>query len=386
MTVARLFAEQLQLDMQRLESGSKQDLEAISMVSKWAPSHKESHDRASRVVSSIAEIMFPFEKVCPNIDPADRMLYLKYARQEYHFRVLPKLRKHLKIVERPITANKFDEIQYDRVPSLTMKAYTSLFARKDFDHFDKYIENVAQGRAQISVATLIPSTLVHDVISPPSVIGRKKGVTDHLVTEKLYATSAKALEGQWNTLVQRMKDSGNLESSIAVCDVSGSMSFPSFPDNTTPMDSSIGLSLLLAEVTKPPFGGALITFSEQPQIMHAGGAEDKQSFSEKVQYIMRADWGGSTNFVAVFEKLILPMAVKHNLKKEDMVQQVFVFSDLQFNSATDDERWTTSYERVQQAYKEAGYDMPHLIFWNLAGGRGVTEYGENIPPKPVAAA
>ncbi|KAK4611916.1 hypothetical protein CLAFUW4_12817 [Fulvia fulva] len=388
MTVARLFAEQLQLDMQRLESGTEQDLKAISMVGKWAPTHKESHDRATRVVSSIAEIMFPFQKVCPDIDPADRTLYLKYARQEYHFRVLPKLRKHLQIVERPVTANKFEEIQYDRVPSLAMKAYTPLFARKDFDHFDKYIENVAQGKAQISGATLMPSTLIHDVTTYPTIGGRKSTATDQLVVQKLYDTRLKALEGQWKTLVQRIKDSGTLESSIAVCDVSGSMSGPQFPDGTTPMDSSVALSLLLAEVTKPPFGGAFITFSEQPQIMHAGGVDDKRSLKEKVDYILRADWGGSTDFVAVFEKLILPMAIQNKLAKEDMVKQVFVFSDMQFNSANcGTQRWSTSYERIKEAYNEAGYDMPHLIFWNLAGGRaGMTGYGDETAPKPVDAA
>ena len=32
------------------------------------------------------------------------------------------------------------------------------------------------------------------------------------------------------------------------------------------MDSSLGLSVLLAEVTKPPFGGQFITFSSRPEM------------------------------------------------------------------------------------------------------------------------
>jgi hypothetical protein len=71
----------------------------------------------------------------------------------------------------------------------------------------------------------------------------------------------------------------------------------------------------------------------------------------------------------VFEDVILPMAVKNKLKQEDMVKQVFVFSDMQFDQAQyHTERWTTSYERIKQRFSAAGYEVPRLIFWNLADG------------------
>jgi hypothetical protein len=108
----------------------------------------------------------------------------------------------------------------------------------------------------------------------------------------------------------------------------------------------------------------------------------------------------NTDFVAVFEKLLLPMAVKHKLKKEDMVKQVFVFSDMQFDSAEngysysrrdpDPPGWATSYERIKVSFAAAGYDMPRLIFWNLAGGRAVPDASDSsttstAAPKPVQA-
>jgi hypothetical protein len=50
-----------------------------------------------------------------------------------------------------------------------------------------------------------------------------------------------------------------------------------------------------------------------------------------------------------------------------MVKQVFVFSDMQFNQASHGhDRWSSSYERIKKKYKAAGYEMPTLIFWNLA--------------------
>lgn len=379
-SVARLFADQLKLDFARLASGTKQDLKAVTLAGKWAPSHKGMHDQHTCIVTSIAESLYSFEDVCPDADPADRTLYIKHARQRYHF-TIPKLRKHLQIVERSITAEKFEDIKYNRVPSLAMKQYTPLFAKKDFDRFDKYIEDVAQGKATISGATLLPSTLVREVLdSGMSMGGRGATSTGKLVEQKMKEIQSKSIGGQWSTLVQRIKDSGTLESSIAIADVSGSMHSPVFADSTRPIDSSIGLSLLIAEVTKPPFGGAFITFSEQPQVMRAGGADDKRSFKEKVNYIDRSNWSMNTNFTSVFEDLILPMAIENKLTQEDMVKQVFVFSDMQFDQCGGDRRWTTSFERIQKKYKDAGYEMPQIIFWNLAG----SHYGDTAP-KPVTA-
>jgi len=274
-----------------------------------------------------------------------------------------------------------------------MQQYASLFAKKDFDRFDQYIERVAEGKSQISGAVLMPATLVRSVRDPGygSSAGGKTSAKQ-AVEQKLQEMQRKVVNGQWNTLVQRIKDSGTLESAIAVCDVSGSMECPTFNDGTTPVDSAVGLSLLLSEVTKPPFGGAFITFSATPQVLRAGGPEDKRTFEEKVHYIIRSNWSMNTDFVAVFERLILPMAKEHKIKPEDMVKNVFVFSDMQFDSAdTHNDRWTTSYERIQQQFEDAGYEMPKLIFWNLAGGRagyGSTSQnsGDPVAPKPVTAA
>lgn len=367
-TVARLFAEQLKEDLALLNSGKNSDVKKISLAAKWAPTFGEFHDKHTFILSTIAEILFPkAEEVCP--DREDRELYLRHAREAYRKTYGSPLRKALSIVEREITTNNFGEIKYDRVPSLAMDRYTPLFIKKDYEHFSEYVNKVAGGDAKISGATLLPSTLVSkarntsvamDITGARDLKAVKASVQANIVR--------KVIDGQWKTLVQRIKDSGTLESSIAICDVSGSMSWPTFKDGSCPMDSAIGLSLLLAEVTAPPFGGSFITFSESPTVVSVGGDKDPRGLIDKVKYIQQAPWGMNTNFVAVFENLILPMAVHHNLKQEDMVKQVFVFSDMQFDSATQgSERWTSSFERIKQKFEAASYEMPRLIFWNLAG-------------------
>lgn len=390
-SVSCLFSEQLKLDISRLRSGNRAEMKKITLAAKWAPSHKGMHDQHTCIVSSIAELLYAFDNPSPAIDSGDREMYLKHARLAYQTKILSPLRKYLSVVERPISANNFGEIKYERVPSLAMKQYSPLFAKKDYEHFERYIEMVASGKARISGATLLPSTLVqmafHGNQYAYSATGT--GAKNRLVRNELQEMKLKVLDGQWDTLVNRMKESGTLENSIAVCDVSGSMLCPSFADRTCPMHSAIGLSLLIAEITDPPFGGAIITFSEFPRVMRVGGADDERSFTDKVRYIVReCPSSTSTNFEAVFSELILPMAVRNKLKPEDMVKQIFVFTDMHFDSAHSAD-WRTSYQRIKQKFRDAGYPVPQLIFWNLAGGwAGFTEVGKvgrKIAPKPVTA-
>lgn len=395
--VARLFAAQLRADLALLQSDNPAAKRKVSLCGKWAPSATHFHDKHTFIVSSIAEIMYPlstFEGFSNHDEGSikQREFYLRHARESYRKDVAA-LRKHLECVERDITAETFENIKYDRIPSIAMKTYTPLFTKKDTDHFGEYIDKVASGKARISGATLLPSTLIKVVRE--SVKGQRQanGAVKDLLGMKMKEIEVRAADGQWSSLVQRIKDSGTLENCIAVADVSGSMLSPKFPDGTCPMDSSIGLSLLVAEVTKPPFGGAFISFSNIPSVQRI---DLSQGLQDRYRQLATAPWNMSTDFVAVFEKLILPMAVENQLGQEDMVKRVFVFSDMQFNSADSphsggQDTWSTSYERIKKLFRDAGYKMPELVFWNLAGGRagyvsGPGGGGDPMAPKPVTAA
>ncbi|KAL6862609.1 hypothetical protein ACO1O0_002845 [Amphichorda felina] len=386
LTVARLFAEQLEVDLTALRGEDPKAKRAISLCAKWAPSHDHFHDRHTLVISSIAEILYPRESFDGVLSPTDdRQTYLRHARERYR-KETSALRKHLEVVERNVTAQTFENIKYDRVPSVAMNNYSKLFAEKDIGRFEKYIDRVAEGKAKISGATLLPSTLVHQASQPDIRVPRQNNTfAAALVQQKMQRLQAQVVDGQWKTLVQRMKDSGALSSAIAVCDVSGSMGGPTFKDGTCPMDSAIGLSLLVASTTAPPFGGAFITFSSNPEVQEI---DLSKPFTEQIQQLSSSAWGMSTNFVSVFKDLILPMALKNKLKPEDMVKRIFVFSDMQFDSAERSsaryrdgnvapERWSSSYQHIKGRYEDAGYEMPELVFWNLAGGR------DGMAPKPV---
>jgi hypothetical protein len=328
------------------------------------------HDSHTSIASSIAEILYPQSEVCPQVPTTERELYLRHAREACRRFTVSPLRNFIGIVERDITNNTFENIKYDRIPSLAMDRYQKLFAKKDARRFDQYVENLASGKSRISGSILLPANIVakaystlqgaYDIASTPA-NGPKRG-NDALVAAKLADMQAKVADGQWRSLVQRIKDSGTMQSSIAVCDVSGSMTYPQFPDGTCPMHSALGLSLLLAEVVEPPFGGSFITFSERPQVQKIN-LDD--SLAEKLKTMSTSNWGMNTDFEAVFLKLILPLALKHKLKQEDMVKRVFCFSDMEFDVAANGE-WSSSFERIKTAFEKKGYEVPELIFWNLA--------------------
>ncbi|KAL6872901.1 hypothetical protein J3F83DRAFT_731330 [Trichoderma novae-zelandiae] len=393
-TVARLFAEQLRSDLAALRHSDPRAKKNISLCAKWAPSHGNFHDRHTSIISSIAEIMYPKESLggAASAPDSDREVYLRYAREQYR-KDVSALRKHLEVVERDISAGAFDKIKYDRVPSIAMKNYTKLFIKKDLDRFEEYVGKVAAGKANISGAVLLPSTIVRSASEPVPPASMLESLRpQELIEAKVREIEAKVADGQWKTLVQRIKDSGTLSSCIAVCDVSGSMLDPVFKDGTTPLHSAVGLSLLVAEVTEPPFGGHFITFSARPQML---AVDANQTLGEKIQSMKDADWGANTDFVAVFEDLILPTAVENGLKKEEMLRRVFVFSDMQFDAAargyygaSGEKTWASSYERIKKKYEDHGYEMPELVFWNLAGGRagyGGGGQGDEVAPKPVLA-
>ena len=160
--VSGLFARQLMTDIALLASAEKKDRRRISYAAKWAPTLEGFHDKHTLIATSIAELLFPPSSFTEfGVEP--RETYLKRAREAYRYHYLAPLRKALEVVERDISAETFDKIHYGKVPSLAMNLYKDLFARKDFERFETYIEKVAEGKARISGAVLLPGTLVSQV-------------------------------------------------------------------------------------------------------------------------------------------------------------------------------------------------------------------------------
>jgi hypothetical protein len=85
----------------------------------------------------------------------------------------------------------------------------------------------------------------------------------------------------------------------------------------------------------------------------------------------KSTWGMSTNLHAAFDK-ILSTAVKNKVPNSDMPKMLLILSDMQFNQCVrhDD----SAMEMIERKYRDAGYEMPSVVFWNLNSS-------DNVPVK-----
>ena len=370
LSVARLFAQQFKKDLEVLETNSPEERRKISLAAKWAPSLEGFHDKHTIIATSIAAILYPHGTTGKEEEVKSREMYLKHAREHYRRYILSPLRKALEVVERDISAESFDKIDFAKVPSRAMSSYKELVVKKSQESFETYINEVVKEKSQFSGAMLSPDKLIEQAWETENIA--EHGIsTKHLLAVKTAKLLAPIVDAQWAALVKRIKDSGTLTNSVAVCDVSVSMQLPDSRDGTYPLHAAVGLSLLLAEIGEEPFGGSFISFSTDPKFESVGGLNDTRTLGDKVSHMHRSRWEVSTDFAAVFERLVLPRAIEHKLTQENMVKQIFVFTNMPFAEACGRTKpLETAYGRIKRKYADAGYEVPQLIFWNLSGHGG----------------
>ncbi|KAG1807297.1 uncharacterized protein BJ212DRAFT_1387541 [Suillus subaureus] len=352
--VSRLFADQLVKDvliLDRLASlpadATQKDrvslIFSLSLATKWAPSPGGSHDRVTNITSAICILL-------------------------HHAQITSSLAHKIPI---PLSPSALELHEH--------------FFNHDPDRFVSYLTDVESGKRQISGATLLPHELVMQAVacvrSSPvkGKLSLQNAIGEH--KRKLAETQARVAEAQWATLLERLREAGELDNCIAVCDVSASMGgiydcrAGARGSSVLPIWPAISLSLILARLAKPPFKDAFITFSANPQMVVLD-PEGTISLGETVMKMLLSEWAMNTNFNAVFLDLILPLAKKHAVPQDQMIQRIFVFTDMQFDAsqqtsqfgrtAPNAAEWDTNHDVIEKAYKEAGYEMPEIVYWNLS--------------------
>jgi hypothetical protein len=313
-----LFAKQLKDDLAVATSATEGKKPSISLAVKWAPTEDHKDDKACRAAGKLAKRLCKHSKT-----------HLKDYRKNY----LTPLRAYLRVTEVYMSANKWGEIEYSHVPSRCMNLNRKAFAKHDGTRFNKFLEDAKAGKTEIKGKQMFPHELAKYYFN--------NNIVDDVV------------ELQWKTIIDDLKKSGSLSDSIVLSDVSGSMS-------GTPMEVSVALGLLISEVTAAPFTNVVITFHEKPSFHVVKG----NSLMARVQDIKRMDWGGTTNFQAVFD-LMLQRAREHRLPASAMPKRLFVISDMQFDDADMGGGFKTNHQVIKHKYAAAGYSMPTIIYWNV---------------------
>jgi hypothetical protein len=144
----------------------------------------------------------------------------------------------------------------------------------------------------------------------------------------------------------------------------------SYMPGPNPIDVSVSLGLYIAERNNGPFKNHFLTFSESPSLQRISGSD----LYEKVSELKSADWGMNTNIESVFD-LVLSRAKSNDISEEDMPNVILILSDMEFDQAAGDSYTNTAMESIRRKYSQAGYQVPNIVFWNLAAR------GSNIPVK-----
>lgn len=259
--------------------------------------------------------------------------YLGFNEKEYR-QLLSKKRAELKVVEVSMSANKWLEIDYSKVPSKASLLYREAFKRHDADGYSKFIESVEKGETKINASTIYP----HEIVS------------------KIWRNPNPTLEALWKSLPNFVKDTN--KNILPMVDVSGSMGITISQDSSVKaIHVSIGLGLYLAERMNGIFKDTFLTFSQKPQLQKIIG----NSLYQRIVNLNNAEWQQNTNIVLAFET-ILSVAIKNNVEQKDLPNTIVVFSDMEFDTASNDK---TPFDYIKQKYEKYGYKLPQVVFWNL---------------------
>lgn len=260
-----------------------------------------------------------------------------YTEKSYR-KTLEELRRHINLLERLMSDNQWDNINYEHIPSQAMKLYKSAFAKHSVERFQEYKEAVAKGEAIIHTDTLFP----YDIIAP--YIDRASKIDHEL------------LELQWKNLPDFIGQDIN---ALVVCDVSGSMFQPVNGVPNLPGKAAIGLALYFAEHNTGAFHNLFMTFSDSPEFVKVKG----ETLRQKIKSIASANWDMSTNLEAAFSR-ILQLALDEHLPQDEMPKSLIVISDMQINEASNPDEWNF-HKDMAQMFKANGYELPLVIYWNV---------------------
>jgi hypothetical protein len=208
--VVNIFVESLKIDQALLNS--TRSLPSTALCGKWSPTIGCSVDSHTALGKNIASALFPSydHRREGETDRAFLSRIFIAYRKEY---LIP-LRKAIAVPESLMSRNKWNEIDYDRVPSLCMNRNKGHFQKHDQDRFTVFLQDVQSGKKKIASGALLPHKIVAKTMS---------NELDQQVAEL-----------QWASYVANLEKHGNLSSALAVADVSPSM-------KGEPMEVAIGM-------------------------------------------------------------------------------------------------------------------------------------------------
>lgn len=319
-----------------------------SLLAKWLPSENASAQGTKRVATKVRES-------------------LGWSHRQYR-KGLSELRSRINIVEKLMSENRWDEIEFDKIPSKAGLIYRNAFARRDI--IAKKYESFAKDKTtKVNADTLYPYEIVEKV-------SRNVHCSwwGNDPRAELPETERAMLNKYWENLPDYL--GGNPCKMMCVVDTSASM-------RGNPLNVAISLGMYCAERIGGDFKDHFISFSHNPKLIKVEGVD----FCDKVARIYAQNLCEDTNLEGVFN-LLLKMAKDSN--PEDIPETITIISDMEINSGCEGFSWgdsdarmrvklNTMMENMRQKWAKAGFKLPKLVYWNVeARNNNILDLGPNV--------
>lgn len=255
------------------------------------------------------------------------------------------------VLEKLMSENRWDEIEFDCIPSRAGLIYKNAFARRDMIA-KKYEDFAKSENTKVNANALYP----YEVVA--------KAAGNVWDIPNLSDIDRAMLEKYWNNLPDYFN--GKQSNMLCVVDTSGSMTGSGA---SAPINVAISLGMYAAERAGGPFANHYISFSSRPQLIEVEGVD----FVDKVRRIYRTNLCENTDLAATFD-LLLEMADRPDVREEDIPENIVVISDMEIDSMSgggwlsDRPAWTeksamTEMDKVRAKWAAHGHKMPRLIYW-----------------------
>ena len=334
-----LMREQLALDVQ---------CKTPSLLAKWLKSENTSSTESRQLGNKTRQ-------------------WFKMNHKEYR-KTLSILRERIRLLERLMSAQRWDEIEFDKIPSRAGIIYRNAFARHDIERMksekmvQSYEDFAKDKTTKVNAKALYP----YEVVAKAYNLTRGMGYYNRYSNIPLDNTERLMINKYWDNLEDYFKNASL--NALCVVDTSGSMWGT---NESAPINVAISLGLYCAEKAKGPFAGHYISFSSRPQLIKTEGVD----FCDKVERIYRTNLCENTDIEATFD-MLLNTAIQNRCTQDDLPESIVIISDMEFDAARG-HRWywgtsnshvadkETLMEGIKRKWENAGYRMPNLVFWQV---------------------
>lgn len=276
------------------------------------------------------------------------------------------LRARINVLERLMSEGRWDEIEFDKIPSKAGLKYKNAFARHDVERMKRnpevksYADFANDTETKVNAKALYPYEVVDKATK---VMGCSYSYWGSSSAKSMDDTDRLMVNKYWDNLAEYFN--GKTFNGLAIVDTSASMRGY---DASAPINVAISLGMYCAERAKGPFAGHYVSFSRTPRLVKVEGVD----FCDKVKRIYDANLCQNTNIEATFD-MLLNTAIKNRCTQDDLPQNLIVISDQEFDSARgyyryshyEDNSRKTLMENIERKWNAHGYKMPNLVFWNV---------------------